>query len=289
MSGARWLVTGASGQLGRSLISVAAREGVSVIPRGHAELDVGDAEAVARALVEHRPDVVLNAAAYTQVDRAEGDAEAAFRVNAHAPGLLARLCRGRAVLVHVSTEYVFPGDAPIPLDEAAPTGPLSVYGASKLRGEQAVREADGEHLIVRSQWLFGQGSNFVRTMLRLAQDGPLRVVEDQIGRPTATDALARGILHAERAGLRGTLHLACEGVVSWFDFACAIVEGGARSGLCPPVEVVPVSTEAFPRPARRPRLAALGLERARSAGIRLPHWRAALECYLSAEKERTHA
>jgi dTDP-4-dehydrorhamnose reductase len=284
-----WLVTGAGGQLGRSLRAVAPSLGVRAVALDRAALDVCDAGAIDRALAELRPDVVLNAAAYTQVDHAEQDAREAWRVNGEAPGRLAALCRGRALLIHVSTEYVFAGDRPEPLDEEAPTGPLSCYGRTKLAGERAVRAAAGEHLIVRTQWLFGPGANFVRTMLRLAREGPLRVVEDQIGRPTWTIELAGAILRAERLGLRGTLHLACEGVASWYDFACAIVEGGARLGLCPEVQVTPVGTVAFPRPAPRPRMAVLGLERARAAGIRLPHWRHALERYLSAEKEAVDA
>jgi dTDP-4-dehydrorhamnose reductase len=289
VSGPRWLVTGAGGQLGRSLLAVAERARIEAFGMDRAALDLCDEPAVRDALDRIRPDVVINAAAYTKVDEAESARAHAFLVNAATPGRLAELCRGRALLVHLSTEYVFAGDGTVPLAEDSPTAPLGAYGESKLEGERAVRAARGEHLIVRTQWLFGPGPNFVRTMLRLAREGPLRVVEDQIGRPTWTIPLAEAILRAERAGLRGTLHLACEGVASWYDFACAIVAGGAQRGLCPEVEITPVSTEAFPRPARRPRMAVLGLDRARASGIRLPHWREALERYLSIEKEHADA
>src|SRR5262249_47247874 len=149
------------------------------------ELEVQDAGAVKRALDELRPDVVLNCAAFTAVDRCESESDTAERANALAPRLLAQACRGQSLLVHVSTDYVFDGSASQPVPEDAPKRPLSVYGRSKLQGEDGVRAAQGEHLVVRTQWVFGAGPNFVRTILRAAgSGGPLRVVEDQLGRPT---------------------------------------------------------------------------------------------------------
>ena len=277
----RWLVTGAAGQLGRSVVEAAAELGIEAVGRSRAELDVGDPDAVAHALDELRPDVVLNTAAFTAVDRCEDERQAAERANAWAPGVLARGCRGAATLLHISTDYVFPGSAHRPIPEDSPTEPLCAYGRTKWQGEQAVRDSGCEHLIVRVQWLFGPGANFVRTIQRAAQRGEdLRVVEDQLGRPTSTRALAPRLVHAVQRGLRGTLHLGCEGIASWFDFAREIVAEGAARGHHPKVGVVPVPSEAVPRPARRPAYAVLDLARARAAGLALPHWRDALRVHL---------
>ena len=284
---ARWLVTGAGGQLGLSLLECARAAGIEAHGRDRAGLDIGDPAALARILDVVRPEVVVNAAAFTQVDQCETEHEQAQRVNAAAPGLLAEACRGRALLVHVSTDYVFDGEATRPIPEAAPLAPLSVYGESKAAGERAVLASGCEHLIVRSQWLYGAGRNFVRTILAAASRGePLRVVEDQLGRPTATAPLAAAIRGAIERECRGTLHLACEGVASKYDFARAIVREGARRGLTKEVEVQACASEAFPLPAARPAYAVLGLERARAQGLALPHWTDALSGYLDEEQQR---
>ena len=283
-SDSSWLITGAGGQLGRSLLEIAPAQGVDAVGLTREELDITDAEAIAAAVERIDPVVVINAAAYTKVDLCETEGELARRVNADAPRLLAEACKGRALLVHVSTEYVFAGDAPRPIPEDAEPRPLSAYGSSKLAGENGVRECGGEHLVVRTQWVFGPGPNFVRTILRAAGSGQkLRVVEDQIGRPTWSPALAQGIVAAVRGDLRGTLHLACEGVCSWYDFAREIVREGAARGLVEAVEVDPIASEEMPRPAPRPAYAVLDLARSRAAGIRMPHWRDALTSYLDAE------
>ena len=283
---ARWLVTGAGGQLGRSVLAVAPRFEVEAIGRSHSELDVVDADAVARALDELAPDVVLNCAAFTQVDRCEERVDEAMRVNGEGPGVLAGACAGRTLLIHMSTEYVFAGDTNQPLDEDAKPGPQSAYGRSKLAGEEAVRAVGGEHLIARTQWLFGPGPNFVRTILSAAGRGEaLQVVEDQLGRPTWSGALARALMQAAAVGARGTLHLACEGVATWYDLALAAVSEGTQRGQNSWVKIRPAGTEEVPRPARRPSYAVLGLERARQLGIELVHWRDALSSYLVAEAE----
>ena len=285
-AGTRWLVTGADGQLGRSVRAVASACGVEAVGRTHEELDITDAEAVAGVLEETQPAVLLNCAAFTKVDLCEERPEDAMLVNGQGPGILARAAAGRTLLVHLSSETVFAGDGNVPLKEDAEPEPLSAYGRSKLSGEQAVRAAGGEHLIVRTQWVFGPGPNFVRTILAAAKRGEsLRVVEDQLGRPTWTGDLARGLLHAVAAGARGTLHLAGEGVASWYDLASAIVAEGMRRGAVPKVEVRPVRTVEMPRPAQRPMCALLGLERARGIGLHLMHWREALAAYLDAEEE----
>jgi len=288
--GARWLITGAEGQLGRSALAVAPEFGVEAVGRTWAELDVRDGNAVARVLDELQPDVILNCAAVTNVDLCEERIEEAIQTNAEGPAVLAQAGAGQALLVHISTEYVFSGDRNSPLSEDVPPGPISVYGKSKLAGEEKVREMSAEHLIVRTQWLFGPGPNFVRTILAAARRGQeLRVVEDQLGRPTWSGVLARALFQALQKGARGTLHLACEGLASWYDLAVAVVEEAARRGLAPSVEVQPVSTVEMPRPARRPTYAVLGLERARDMGINLLHWRDALAAYLDAEAEERDA
>jgi dTDP-4-dehydrorhamnose reductase len=284
--GARWLVTGASGQVGRSLAALLPSRGIEIAGLSSRELDVTDASAVAAALERIEPDALVNCAALTAVDACEQREADARRVNAQAPGALARACRGRCLLVQLSTDYVFDGSASQPLPETAPVAPLGAYGRSKLEGEEAVRAAGGEHLVVRTQWVFGPGANFVRTILRAAREGrALRVVDDQIGRPTWSAVLAGAIHSALARGARGTLHLACEGTASWFDLACAAIELGADRGLCPRVPVQAIPTREMPRPAARPAYAVLGLERARALGIELPHWRSALAEYLDAERE----
>ncbi len=282
----RWLVTGAAGQLGRTALALAPQRGIEATGVTHAQLDIADEAAVRDALDRVRPAVVLNCAAFTATDRCETEPEAARRGNVLGPAVLAQACRGRARLVHISSDYVFDGRAFMPVPEDAPTGPLSAYGRSKLGGEQAVRAAGGDHLIVRTQWVFGPGPNFVRTILRAAQKGePLRVVEDQLGRPTWTTPLVRAIFHAVEAGASGTLHVACEGVASFYDLALAVVEEGAQRGLHRRVDVLAIATREMPRPAPRPAYSVLGLERARALGVELPHWRAALSSYLDAERE----
>jgi dTDP-4-dehydrorhamnose reductase len=283
-------VTGGEGQLARSVRAVAPALRVETVVRSRAELDVTDAAAIENALDAARPDVVLNCAAFSNVDACETQPDAALRCNALGPELLAKACQGRSLLLHVSTEYVFPGSGREPILEDAPTGPLCEYGRTKLLGEQAVRSSGCEHLIVRTQWLFGPGRNFVRTILAAAGRGePLRVVDDQLGRPTWTGALARALIGAADLGTRGTLHLACEGEASWHEFATEIVEEGARRGRCRRVEVRAVPTREFPRPATRPAYGVLSLERAHALGLRLPHWREALVDYLNAEEERSDA
>ena len=287
----RWLLTGADGQLARSVLEVARELGVEVHAYKHEKLDIADAEALATAIDAARPDVVLNCAAFTDVDLCEERSEQAERVNELGPRLLADACKGGPLLVHVSTDYVFSGVSASPLDEDASPGPLSVYGRTKLAGECAVRASGAEHLIVRSQWLFGPGPNFVRTILaKAAESTELRVVDDQIGRPTWTYLLAKGIFQAVRHGARGNLHVACEGEASWYDLAREAVKEGVRQRLLESeVAVVPISTREMPRPAARPARSVLDLERARGLGVVLAHWREGLRGYLSRKADHKHA
>jgi dTDP-4-dehydrorhamnose reductase len=276
----RVLVTGAGGQLGRDLLDAFADHDPVGLTR--AQLDVTDEAAVAAAVAAHRPTLVVNAAAGTDVDGCEADPDAAHRVNALAPWWLARACaRAGATLVTFSTDYVFdgvapagPGGVPRGFVETDPTRPLSVYGRTKAAGEQLVRETLPAHHIVRTAWVSGaHGRNFVRTMLRLAEaGGPVRVVDDQTGSPTTTRDLAAAVRRLAVSGRHGTVHLVNEGAATWFDVAEAVFDLG---GLA--VDLAPQSSTAVARPAPRPAWSVLDTTHARTIGVGpLPHWRDAL-------------
>jgi len=281
----RLLVVGARGQLGTDLVATAKAQGIPVLGVGSRELDVTDQEAVQRVLgyvaagaaeADQRA-VVINAAAYTAVDHAETDRDAAFAVNADGPANLAvtaeRLGLG---LIHLSTDYVFPGDAGKPYRPADPTGPRSVYGASKLAGEQRVRQACPDARVVRTAWVWGaSGGNFVKTIARLAATRPtLTVVDDQRGTPTYTVDLAAGLLElAGSTAPGGILHLTNAGETTWFGFARAIFEELGED----PDRVRPTTTAEFPRPAPRPAYSVLSGKEWAAAGLApLRPWRDAL-------------
>ena len=283
----RVLITGAGGMLGTA-VQRAAPSAVRLVALGHADLAIEDAGAVERALARERPAWIVNCAAYTQVDRAEAEPEMAQRVNAVGPANLARAARQIGTrLLHISTDYVFDGRATRPYREDAPVGPLSVYGRSKLAGEQNVRELlpDG-HLIVRTQWLFGVGGpNFVATILRLAGERPrLQVVNDQHGRPTYAADLATALWKLIAGNARGTVHCTNEGAATWFDVATAVV---AAAGLVTAVE--PCATGEMPRPARRPQFSVLDCRRYQGiVGSSLRPWQPALREYVAlASKQLT--
>jgi len=265
----RILLTGAQGQLGRALQS---RPGPhEVVGLNRTQLDITEGEAVAAAVAAHAPDVVVNAAAYNFMDRAETETERAHRVNALGPRNLAVAASARGIpLLHVSTDYVFDGGSARPYHEDDPTGPLSVYGASKLAGEQAVRETSERHWIVRTAWLYHtEGHNFPRTMLELSAKGPVRVVHDQHGSPTYAPHLATGILQLLETGAYGTYHIAGRGGTSWFELTRALFR---EAGVAAAVE--PVATTDFPRPARRPGYTVLTT--IREPPILLPPWQEGL-------------
>lgn len=278
----RVLVTGARGMLGQAL-GHSRPDGVVLLPTDVDELDITDETSVGRALAELRPDAVINAAAYTAVDRAEEDEAVALAVNGTAVGILGRACAAVGVpMVHVSTDYVFDGT----LAEGAsyreddPTAPLSAYGRTKLAGEQALAASGARAWTVRTQWLYGLGGpNFVETMLKLAVDRDvLTVVDDQVGSPTSTHSLAPllwSLLQVQPP--TGLYHGVNRGACSWFDFARAIFEGAGVD-----VRVDPVPTSAFPRPARRPARSVLATDKLRDAlGVDIPTWRSALDDYLA--------
>lgn len=274
------LITGANGQLGRALQRSVPADAV-VIACGHADMDIGDAAQVAARVAEHQPDLIINAAAYTAVDKAESEVAAAQRGNAEGPAHLADAARAlpHTRLLHVSTDFVFDGSSSRPYTVDAATAPLGVYGATKLAGERVVLNAlPGRSLVMRTAWVYAaQGNNFMRTMLRLMKErGTVRVVADQIGTPTSADSLAQAIWRcATRPHVHGIHHWSDAGVASWYDFAVAIAEEAAARGLLPAgVQVLPIATEDFPTPAKRPAYSVLD-KRATLAALDLPavHWR----------------
>ena len=283
-----WLVTGARGQLGGDLLAVLARRpGDPVTALGRAELDLTDERQVRDVVrdwldgVRGARPVVLNAAAYTAVDAAESDEETALLVNGRAPGRLAEELAGRGRLVHVSTDYVFDGDATEPYPVDAPVAPRSAYGRTKAAGERAVAAAGGDATVVRTAWVYGRhGGNFVRTMAGRALDGaPVSVVDDQVGSPTWAADLATGLvaLGARPGPVPPVLHRTDAGAVSWYGLARAVYEEvGADPAL-----VTPTTTEAFPRPAPRPAWSVLDGSAWLAAGLPAPRpWRTALHLAL---------
>lgn len=284
------LLIGRQGQVARAVqrLAPALLPDRPLVVLGRPDLDLAapDLEtSLAEQLDAHRPALVLNAAAYTAVDRAETEAALAEAINGTAVGVLARQCAARGLpLFHLSTDYVFDGSGERPWREDDPTGPLGVYGASKLAGEQALRAAAGPHLLLRVSWVFGQeGANFVRTMLRLAADRPaLRIVDDQVGGPTSAEAIARTWLAlapralADPAGFPwGTFHYAGAPALSWCGFAAEIFRQAVALGLlasAPTLE--PIPTSAYPTPARRPANSRLDGSAFNAAfGLAQPDWR----------------
>ena len=284
----RILILGASGQLGRELQRSFAGAG-SVIAADRAVVDLTDSAGLRELIHRTEPTVILNAAAYTAVDRAESEPELAKAINTDCPRILAEEALALdALLVHYSTDYVFDGSKAGAWMEGDRTHPLSVYGSSKLAGEQAIQSVGGRFLIFRTSWVYGpHGNNFLFTMLRLAgQRDRLSIVDDQIGAPTtsieladATRTIVDGVL-AERFGdvrdWAGIYHMTCEGSTSWFGFAQAIFARSPELGVKAP-ELTPIATESYPTPATRPRNSVLSNERlAAKFDVRLAPWQAAL-------------
>jgi dTDP-4-dehydrorhamnose reductase len=276
------LVTGSAGQVGAALLA-SAPDGVHAVGCDRSRLDLADTAAIRRIVEAERPAVVINCAAYTAVDKAESERELAFAINANAPAALAHACRQvGARLVHVSTDYVFDGRGPRPYRPDDPTAPLSVYGESKLAGERAVAAEGGlDWRVVRTAWVYSAGGkNFLNTMLRLlAERDEVRVVADQVGTPTSAPTLSSFLWAVARTdGEPGVLHYTDAGVASWYDFAVAIHEEARAAGrISNHPRIVPIATEDYPTPARRPAYSVLD---ARSSlarvGATRPHWRVAL-------------
>jgi dTDP-4-dehydrorhamnose reductase len=284
----RILVTGVSGQIGGALVSRLKELG-TVIAANRTMLDLTRPAELAERLDRIAPDIIINPAAYTAVDRAEDERELAFIINGVSPGILARWSGAKHVpFIHLSTDYVFDGSGERSWHEGDRTGPLGVYGASKLAGEVAVRAADGAHLVVRTSWVYAAtGSNFLRTIARLARERPeLRVVVDQIGAPTSAamiaDTLARILamdsLPARFAAAGGMVHLAASESTSWHGFASAILRGLKERDVALATErVIAISSEDYPTKAVRPKNSRLDLARlATIFGITPPSWSTAL-------------
>ena len=261
------LLTGAEGQVGNEIQRQSANLGLTVIPTSRATLDIGDKAQVAAIFEREQFDLIINTAAYTAVDNAESDKEVAFQVNAAGAEHLARLAKQHAIpLFHVSTDYVFDGETTVAYQETAKTNPQTVYGASKLEGENRLKETLAAHIILRTSWVFGiDGNNFVKTMLRLGEaNDELRVVADQLGNPTFVGSIANALLklavqYRENGHLNwGTYHFSDESTTTWHGFAKQIISCGHKHRLIKTVPIVhPVSTIDYPTPALRPSYSSL--------------------------------
>lgn len=279
------LILGAKGQVGRALAHAMPPQ-VTLLALGRRECDITDAAAVTQHIRSSGATLVFNCAAYTAVDRAEAEPEAAMEVNGHAAGRVAAACvAAGARLVHLSTDFVFDGSGGRPYVPSDHTRPLNVYGSTKRAGEQAVLAAAPDALIVRTAWVHAaEGSNFVRTILRLmAEREEVRVVDDQIGTPTWAPSLAHALWSLAGAGVAGIRHFTDAGVASWYDLAVAVGEEAAAIGLLKELpRVVPVDSAAFPTPARRPAYSVLDKSATWQAiGRAPPHWRANLRACLA--------
>ena len=279
------LVTGAAGMLGRDVMLAAGNAGHQVIGFGHAELDIADEAAVRVKIEGERPDVVINCAAWTDVDGAESAEEEATRINGAGAGHVAAAAAAvGSSVVYVSSDYIFDGSKGAPYVETDQTAPLSAYGRGKLAGEEATRAANKRHFVVRSAWLFGTGGpNFVETMLRLAADhGEVLVVRDQVGSPTYTWHLAYGIVRLIEGVEFGIHHMAAAGACSWYEFAHEIFDQAKIE-----CKVMSATTEMLGRPAPRPTYSALTSQREHA--IELPSWQDGLAAYLSQRRAETEA
>lgn len=291
----KWLITGCNGQLGNCLQDkLKLREGDDFRALDSDLLDITDELAVKAEITSYMPDVVINAAAYTAVDKAESEEEIATRVNAHAPGILARACEEAGIwFVHVSTDYVFDGNATVAYREEDPVSPCSVYGSSKLKGEELVSESCRRHLIVRTAWVFSEyGGNFVKTMLRLAQERDrLSVVADQFGCPTyagdIADCLLRLVLLAQNGKAEaGIYHFSGDLAVSWWSFTREIHAMAVSKGMldkAPLLEAIP--TSAYPTAAQRPAFSVLDCAKLEAIGIRPSDWRRGLSHVLDCARK----
>ncbi|MFK8056776.1 MAG: dTDP-4-dehydrorhamnose reductase [Saprospiraceae bacterium] len=272
----RILIPGANGQVGMALRRILTNPTFECKFTDRAELDMRDEETVRAITLSYKPDVVINCAAYTAVDKAENETQAAVEINQDAVRVLAEACSSiNARFIHISTDYVYHNLKNRPLREDDPTNPQSVYARTKLAGEKEALSACAKTTVLRTSWVFGlEGNNFVRTMARLGADrDKLTVVSDQIGAPTFADDIAKAILHViESPELKpGTYNYAGLGVASWYDFAKAIMETYGLS-----CAVKPIPTTSYPTPAARPHYSVLDLQKAQAAGFPFSHWRDAL-------------
>jgi dTDP-4-dehydrorhamnose reductase len=301
MNGPRILLLGASGQLGHELTHSFAGAG-ELIVQDRRTADLTSEEQLLAAIRAAEPDLILNAAAYTAVDRAESEPELAHAINAHAPRILAEeAARRNILLVHYSTDYVFDGSKASPWSEEDAPHPLNIYGASKLAGEEAIRQVGGKHLIFRTSWVYApHGRNFLLTMLRLGQERDrLNIVDDQIGSPTTATALAHATrsivdgIFASRFGAAqqwsGLYHMSCAGHTSWHGFAEAIFTHAEELALLQRAkpQILSISSSEYPIPAKRPQNSVLSNRKLQQAfGIQLPDWQSALQATLLSMQDK---
>ena len=295
------LLVGAQGQVGQELTkTLAPIEHLEAL--GRAQLDLTDLDAIAQTIQTLKPRLIVNAAAYTAVDTAENEPDLAHKINAQAPEIMAKSAEAYgAALIHISTDYVFSGQAGSPRSETDETGPLGVYGQTKLAGEEAIRAANQRHVILRTAWVYGtQGKgNFLKTMLKLGKAREtLNVVSDQIGSPTWARDIAEAIADLSqqpqtldtpnREALFGTYHYTNSGVASWYDFAIAIFEEAAALGIPLKIQTVkPITTADYPTPAKRPAYSVLSNQKiAELLGHNAPHWRTSLRKMLKEYAKR---
>jgi dTDP-4-dehydrorhamnose reductase len=286
------LLFGKSGQVGWELQRSLAPLG-ELIAFGSDECNLTDLDGIGKMIRAIAPDVIVNAAAYTAVDKAESESALAYLINAQAPGVLANEAKYlNSLLIYYSTDYVFDGSGDKPWDETDQTGPLNVYGATKLEGERLIRQSGCKHLIFRTSWVYAaRGGNFAKTMLRLAIDRDnLKVIDDQFGAPTGADLLADVTAHAIRMALRhpeisGLYHLTAAGETTWHGYASFVLDYARRSGVAlkvvsAAIEAVP--TSAFPTPAKRPHNSRMNTNKLRSTfDLHLPHWQLGVERMLA--------
>lgn len=294
MSFKRVLITGAKGQLGYEL-QRSYPLGTELIASDRVSLDITDPIQIQTALERYQPDLVINAAAYTAVDKAESDQDHAQRLNGDAAGFLAQsiVAQNAAIqLIHISTDFVFDGTQSLPYAPDAATHPLGVYGATKLSGEQQVQQYLPNALILRTSWLYSaHGHNFVKTMLRFMQEKEqLGIVYDQVGTPTWARTLAHTIWALAAKNASGILHCSDNGVASWYDFAHAIQEEGYRLGLLTRrIPIHPIRSSAYPTPAQRPAFSVMDKSLTEDyLGYRLPYWRDSLQTMLAELNQTTH-
>ncbi len=281
----RVVITGACGQLGRALNQVLKeKEDIAVIntdmePTAYCPiiLDITNSVAVMNLVQEIKPEIIINCAAHTAVDLCESDQERAYMINAIGPKNLAMAADAMdAKLVHISTDYVFDGEADAPYTEDAVTNPKSVYGSTKLAGEEYVKSLCEKYYIVRTAWLYGDGKNFVKTMLGLAEKNTeIRVVSDQYGSPTSAMELARAVAFIMDMEEYGIYHATCEGIAAWYEFAVEIFQMAGKT-----VTVKPITTEEYKTPAKRPQYSVLENRKLKEAGYRIKDWKEALKEYM---------
>ncbi|MEG5139380.1 MULTISPECIES: dTDP-4-dehydrorhamnose reductase [unclassified Microcoleus] len=285
------LLAGGSGQLAQELQPILLSVG-EVIAVDRTRVDLSQPETIRQAMADIQPDLVVNAGAYTAVDKAESEPELALAVNGIAPGIFAEECEKLgASLIHFSTDYVFDGSSGSAYLETDSTNPLGIYGKSKLAGEEAIRQAGSRHIIIRTAWVYGNGGkgNFVKTMLRLGKEREeIRVVADQIGSPTWTADLAAAtsqIIPNLGSEIFGTYHYTNSGVCSWYDFAIAIFEEAEKLGFPLKIKrVIPITTAEYPTPAKRPAFSVLSTVKISALlGTHPPHWRQGLRQMLARE------